>query len=76
MKNTIYNNNDELIGYYSDIAEGYKKEINEACARNDFDNASELIEQLKEINEYEDSEKLLILSNNNGMGFTVNEFKQ
>lgn len=76
MDNTIYNDNtDETIGYYSDLARGYKKLIKEAVEGDDFDEAKDLMEQLEEINEWTDCDGLLVLSMNNGMGFTCKPYK-
>lgn len=76
MENTIFTQNDETLGFYEDIKNGYIKLIKEFTEKEDFEEVTYLIEQLKEINEFEESTKLLILSNNNGMGFTCKEFKQ
>lgn len=71
MDNTIFNDMDETtIGYYSDIARGYKKLIKEAVDRNEYEEAKDLMEQLEEINEWTDCDDLLVLSMNNGMGLT------
>lgn len=75
MDNTIYNDMDETIGYYSDIARGYKKLIQEAVERDDYEEAKDLMEQLGEINEWTDCDGLLVLSMNNGMGFTCRQYQ-
>lgn len=75
MDNTIYNDMDETIGYYSDIANGYKKLIKEAVDGDEFEEANDLMEQLDEINEWKDYDGLLVLSMNNGMGFTCKQYK-
>ena len=74
MENTIFNNMDETIGYYSDLVRGYKKLIQEAVETDDFDNAKDLMEQLEEINNWTDDDGLLVLSMNNGMGFTCKKY--
>ena len=76
MDNTIFNDTDETtIGYYSDIARGYKKLIKEAVERDDYEEAKDLMEQLEEINEYSEYDDLLILSMNNGMCFSCKPYK-
>ena len=75
MENTIYNDMDETIGYYSDIARGYKKLIKEAVDRDEFEEAKDLMEQLDEINQWTDNDGLLVLSMNNGMGFTCRPYQ-
>ena len=76
MDNTIFNDMDETIGYYSDLVRGFKKMIKEAVERDDYDDAKDLMEQLEEINEWTDNDGLLVLSMNNGMGFTCRPYKQ
>ena len=76
MENTIYNDMDETIGYYSDLVSGYKKLIKEAVQEDDFDQARDLMEQLEEINQWTDNDGLLVLSMNNGMGFTCRPYKR
>lgn len=75
MDNTIFNDMDETIGYYSDLVRGYKKLIKEAVERDDYEEAKDLMGQLEEINEWTDCDGLLVLSMNNGMGFTVKPYK-
>lgn len=75
MDNTIFNDMDETIGYYSDLVRGYKKAIKEAVERDDFDDAKDLMAQLEEINEWTDCDGLLVLSMNNGMGFTCRPYQ-
>lgn len=75
MDNTIFNDMDETIGYYSDLVKGYKKLIKEAVERDDYEEAKDLMEQLEEINEWTDYDGLLVLSMNNGMGFTCRQYQ-
>jgi hypothetical protein len=75
MDNTIFNDMDETIGYYSDLVSGYKKLIKEAVQDEDFEQAKDLMEQLEEINNWTDNDGLLVLSMNNGMGFTCRPYQ-
>mgnify|MGYP006992122412 CR=1 FL=1 len=75
MDNTIFNDMDETIGYYSDLVRGYKKLIKEAVERDDYEEAKDLMEQLEEINQWTDNDGLLVLSMNNGMGFTCRTYQ-
>ena len=71
MENIIENANKEVaLGYYEDFVKGYKKLIKEFVDKNDTENAQYYTEELEEINEYRDFKGLLIVSENNGMGFT------
>lgn len=75
MDNTILNDMDETIGYYSDLVSGYKKLVKEAVQDEDFEQAKDLMEQLEEINNWTDNDGLLVLSMNNGMGFTCRQYQ-
>lgn len=74
--NIIFNDMDEGIGYYKDIVALYKDLIKDSVDNNDTEAASMLIEQLEEINEHKDYSGLLILSENNGMGFTCKPYEK
>lgn len=75
QNNLIYTPDDETIGLYSDIVRWYKNEIREAIERDDLEEARARLEELEEINEHKGFDGLLILSENNGMGFTCSEYK-
>lgn len=75
MDNTIYTDMDDTIGFYKDLARGYKEMISQAVNREDYEDAKGLMEQLEEIKEYSEYDDLLILSENNGMGFTCKPYK-
>lgn len=74
--NIIFNDMDEGIGFYKDIVVLYKNLIKESVDRDDTEEANTLIEELEEINEYKDYTGLLVLSENNGMGFTCKPYKE
>ena len=74
--NTIFNDMDETLGYYKDIVALYQDLINGATKRNDMEEVKLRAEELDEINEYRDHEGLLVLSENNGMGFTCKPYKE
>lgn len=74
--NVIYDSNrEELIGFYRDLVAYYKHYIKEFIDNNDTEQAKSFTENLEEINEHSEYEGLLVLSENNGMGFTCREYK-
>lgn len=75
MDNTIYTDMDDTIGFYKDLARGYKEMISQAVNSEDYEEAKDLMGQLEEIKEYSEYDDLLILSMNNGMGFTCKPYK-
>lgn len=77
MENLIYNSNtDETYGLYKDIVRFYQKEIKSAVDRADLDEARDLMDQLDEVIRCADNgNNILVLSMNNGMGFTCKVYK-
>jgi len=76
MNNCIYNDNDNsIIGYYKDIKAGLKKIIEDYIKEDNWDEVKDMTEVLQELNEMDDKGGLLVLSNNNGMGYTISEYK-
>lgn len=74
--NVIYNNNDETIGYYNDLYAMFYSIINDALKSRDIDTAKEQLEYLEEMSEWANYNDLLVLSMNNGMGFTAKPYKK
>lgn len=77
MENLIYNSNtDETYGLYKDIVRFYQKEIKSAVDRADLDEARDLMDQLDEVIRCADNgNNILVLSMNNGMGFTCKVYE-
>ena len=73
--NVILNDMDESIGYYKDLYAMFADVIKGALDGGDVDTAKEQIEYLEEMEGYKDYEDLLVLSMNNGMGFTCRPYK-
>ena len=74
--NVIYNNDDETIGYYNDLYAMFYSIIDDALKSRDVETAKEQLEYLDEMGEWANYEGLLVLSMNNGMGFTCKEYKK
>lgn len=73
--NVILNDMDESIGYYKDLYAMFVDVIKGALDGGDVTTAKEQIEYLEEMEEYRDFPDLLVLSMNNGMGFTCTPYK-
>ena len=71
----IINNDDNVLGYYKDLKEFLKDGVKQFIKDDEFDAAAGMLEELIELEEYKEETKLLILSENNGMGFSVGVFK-
>ena len=74
-ENIIYNDMDESIGYYKDFVKLYKGLIKDATDKGDWEEVEYLVEQIKDIEDFREFDGLLVLSENNGMGLTVNPYK-
>lgn len=73
--NVIFNDMDESIGYYKDLYAVFASVINDALEQGDTETAQEQTEYLKEMEAYKDFNGLLVLSMNNGMGFTCEPYR-
>lgn len=73
--NIILTDMDESIGFYKDLYAMFVDVIKGALDDGDTETAEEQIEYLKEMDEYKDYPDLLILSMNNGMGFTCKPYE-
>lgn len=75
MFNTITNDNGDTIGFYQDLKVLLISEIEEELKHDNYavlgDDRRELLEEL---DHYKESEELLIISENNGMGYTVKTY--
>ena len=75
MNNVIYNKDDEVIGYYEDLYNMYRNVINDMLKEHNVEEAKAQTEELEELTRYENYTGLLVLSENNGMGFTCKPYK-
>ena len=73
--NVILNDMDESIGYYKDLYAMFVDVIKDALDDGDVTTAKEQIEYLEEMEGHKDFPDLLVLSMNNGMGFTCSPYK-
>lgn len=72
--NVIYNNNDETIGYYNDLYKMLTDEIKRMLDGRNIEGAKEQIEYLEELSDLANYDGLIVLSMNNGMGFTAKPY--
>lgn len=72
--NVILNSKDEQVGYYADLVAAIKYGVELYLKDNDFENAGTGIEVLNDLAEYSDYGELLVVSDNNGMGYTVRKY--
>lgn len=74
--NVIFNDMDESIGYYKDLYAMFVSVIEDALKKHDSELAQEQVGYLVELDEYKDYDGLLVLSDNNGMGYTIKEYEK
>lgn len=74
--NVIYNDKDECLGYFKDLIVLYKGMVKTELDTDNFEEVENLAKEMQEIEEYKDYEGLLVLSENNGMGFTCKKYKE
>lgn len=74
--NVIYNDKDECIGYFDDLVALYKGMLKNEIDLDDMEEVQHLAEELTELYKLEDYNGLIVLSENNGMGFTARKYKE
>lgn len=74
--NIILNDRDESIGYYNDLYKVFEEVIIDALKSRDIDTVKEQLEYLEEMSDWANYDGLLVLSMNNGMGFTAQPYKE
>lgn len=74
--NVIFNDMDESIGYYKDLYASIASVAIDALNDGDAETAQEQCEYLVEMSEWKDYDGLLVLSMNNGMGFTAKPYEK
>lgn len=75
MDNYITNAQGDVIGYYSDLTKFNKKQMTKAVELNDWESLGVFVEIQQEVDNWTDADGLLVVSENNGMGWTVKQYK-
>ena len=75
MSNTIHRESDNaIIGYASDIAKELKDLIADYTNNNQWEEVQDMAELLLDLQAHADSTSLLIVSDHNGMGYSIDEY--
>ena len=75
--NVIFNdNNNDTIGFYTDLMKLIKGQAKEAIDNNEYEQAKDMVEIMEELYDKRDYDGLLVLSDGNGMGYIINEYKK
>lgn len=75
MDNTITTENGDLIGFYADLSNSLSGDFTEAVKEKDWERVEELTEVCRLLDDYSEEDNLLVISENNGMGWTVKKYK-
>ena len=75
MDNTIATENGDLIGFYADLFNSLSGDFTEAVREKDWERVETLTEICRLLDDYKEANGLLIISENNGMGWTVEKYK-
>lgn len=75
--NIIYDsNNNTHIGFQKDLVAYIVKCLNDYAKREEWENVGDMAELLLDLNRWADNGNLLVLSDGNGMGYTIKEYKK
>lgn len=77
MENTIFNdNNNDTIGFYKDLKAGLEEQAKDFIDGKEYEMAGSILIILIDLEEFKDSKSLLVLSDGNGMGYTIREYEK
>ena len=76
MSNIITTDDEAIIGYYNDLKDYLKNEAGEALKREEYEQASDLVAILENLEDFKNSPNLLTIDGHNGMGYTVDEYEK
>ena len=74
--NVIMNSMDDLIGYHKDIVAYITACLEDYVKDEDWEQVKDMADLLLDLNGWYENENLLVLSENNGMGYTIREYKK
>lgn len=75
--NIIYNSyNNTRIGYQKDLVAYIKTCLEDYKKQEDWESVKDMADLLLDLNEWADNDNLLVLSDNNGMGYTIKEYEK
>ena len=75
MANIITTDYGDIVGYYKDLQDYLKEQAQEFLKDTNWEEAKDLCDLLLDLNAWADNNNLLVISNNNGMGYTIKEYK-
>ena len=75
--NIIYNSyNNTHIGYQKDLVAYIKTCLDDYKKQEAWESVKDIADLLLDFNEWADNENLLVLSDNNGMGYSIKEYEK
>lgn len=66
----------EMLGFYADIKKELVDEIEWRTSREEWEELADVAELLGVLEMWSENEELLAISENNGMGWTIREYKK
>ena len=72
--NVILNSKGEQVGYYEDLRACLEWSVAEFVKQKDYEQARDMCDLLADLETYLDYEEMLVLSDNNGMGYTIRKY--
>ena len=75
--NIIYDsNNNTHIGFQKDLVAYLKTCLDDYKKNDDWEQVKDIADLLLDFNGWQDNDNLLVISDNNGMGYTIKEYKK
>lgn len=76
MSNVITRDNGDIIGFYPDLRVEVKNIVEAYSKSEQWEEVKDMADLLLDLNGWADNENLLVISDNNGMGYTIKEYKK
>lgn len=75
MNEYIVNDNGDTIGYYTALEKSLREEVQNNLAEKNYEMAETNIGILQDLQVYQYEKELLVIKTNNGMGYSVDTYK-
>ena len=75
MKENVIEKDGDLFGFVGDLRKYIEELVKMSLDNFDYENVEDLVAVLKDLKELEDEDKMLVISENNGMGISVRVYE-
>lgn len=74
MSDNVIWHDDDTLGFYDDLKKMLKKQGRDFIEREEYESAQDACELLIELEAYKNYDGILLMTENNGMGWTISKY--